>query len=88
MNEHNEIQIRRDNMKTSGVRIINFIKQNNKKTLFLFDIDGTLTPARQPIKNNMIEFLNKLSNHFDLAAVGGSDLPKLKEQLGPSMRNF
>lgn len=45
-------------------------------------MDGTLTPARQPIKKNMIEFLNKLSIQFDIGAVGGSDLIKIKEQLG------
>ena len=53
------------------------------KTLLLFDIDGTLTAARQTIKQNMIDCLKKASSYedIDLATVGGSDLPKAKEQL-------
>jgi len=53
------------------------------KTLLLFDIDGTLTAARKVIKENMIECLKKASSYddIDIATVGGSDLPKAKEQL-------
>ena len=53
------------------------------KTLLLFDIDGTLTPARQTMKQNMYDCLKKASQYedIDLATVGGSDLPKAKEQL-------
>ena len=53
------------------------------KTLLLFDIDGTLTEARKSIKENMIECLKKVSSYedIDIATVGGSDLPKAKEQL-------
>ena len=53
------------------------------KTLLLFDIDGTLTEARKPIKENMIECLKKNSFYedIDIATIGGSDLPKAKEQL-------
>ena len=53
------------------------------KTLLLFDIDGTLTPARQVMKPNMLECLKKASTYadIDLATVGGSDLAKAKEQL-------
>ena len=53
------------------------------KTLLLFDIDGTLTAARREIKENMIECLKKASSYedIDIATVGGSDLPKAKEQL-------
>ena len=52
------------------------------KTLLLFDIDGTLTPARKAISNDMFECLKKASSFkdIDLATVGGSDLPKAKEQ--------
>ena len=53
------------------------------KTLLLFDIDGTLTEARKAIKENMVECLKKVSTYedIDIATVGGSDLPKAKEQL-------
>jgi phosphomannomutase len=36
----------------------------------------------------MINFLKELTTHFDIAAVGGSDLIKLKEQLGSSFDIF
>ncbi len=45
-------------------------------------MDATLTPARQPIEENMIEFLKKLSKDYHIGAVGGSDFVKIKEQLG------
>lgn len=64
------------------------IKYKNQKTIFLFDVDATLTPARQPIEENMVEFLKKLSKKFPIAAVGGSDLNKLKEQLIDSINIF
>ena len=53
------------------------------KTLLLFDVDGTLTAARQSIKQNMIDCLKKVSSYddIDIATVGGSDLAKAKEQL-------
>ena len=60
------------------------------KTLLLFDIDGTLTPARKAISNDMFECLKKASSFkdIDLATVGGSDLPKAKEQLQSSIDLF
>ena len=53
------------------------------KTLLLFDIDGTLTAARREIKDDMIECLKKASSYedIDIATIGGSDLPKAREQL-------
>lgn len=51
-------------------------------------MDATLTPARNPIEENMIEFLKGIRKHYDIAAVGGSDLVKLKEQLGGSISLF
>ncbi len=36
----------------------------------------------------MIDFLKELSKHFSIAAVGGSDLNKLKEQLVDSFSIF
>lgn len=53
------------------------------KTLLLFDIDGTLTESRLIIKQNMIDCLKKAISYddIDIATIGGSDLPKAKEQL-------
>ncbi|XP_078123164.1 phosphomannomutase 2 isoform X2 [Sander vitreus] len=51
-------------------------------TLCLFDVDGTLTAARQRVTPSMAEFLQKLRNKVRVGVVGGSDLSKIKEQLG------
>ena len=46
-----------------------------------FDMDGTLTEARQIISQNMIDALTKLSNHCDICVVTGSEYSYVKEQL-------
>ncbi|CAN9510047.1 unnamed protein product [Ophioblennius macclurei] len=51
-------------------------------TLCLFDVDGTLTAARQCVTPDMAEFLQKLRARVRVGVVGGSDLVKIKEQLG------
>ncbi|XP_056308193.1 phosphomannomutase 2 [Danio aesculapii] len=51
-------------------------------TLCLFDVDGTLTAARQKATADMHEFLSKLKQRVKVGVVGGSDLDKIKEQLG------
>ncbi|KAK4528228.1 hypothetical protein GAYE_SCF53G6163 [Galdieria yellowstonensis] len=64
---------------------------NNKRmpkrtdTLALFDVDGTLTPSRCQASREMLEFLRKLRNEVYTAIVGGSDLAKQEEQLGPTI---
>lgn len=55
------------------------------KIVFLFDVDGTLTPARQKAPSETIEMLKKLRKHVYTAFVGGSDLEKQKEQIGPEI---
>jgi len=51
--------------------------------MFLFDIDGTLTPARQSIDPSMKKFLLELKEQkIILGVVGGSNFEKAKEQLG------
>lgn len=57
------------------------------KTLCLFDVDGTLTPARQLITPEMQKVLNALKKKCAIGFVGGSDLSKQKEQLGPNVVN-
>ena len=52
--------------------------------LLLFDVDGTLTPARKVIETEMLDCLKILVNRPDIhiGFVGGSDIYKQKEQLG------
>ena len=54
----------------------------SKRTLALFDIDGTLTPARKSQSAEMRAFMASLREKITVGVVGGSDFPKQKEQLG------
>ncbi|CAI5507360.1 unnamed protein product [Closterium sp. Naga37s-1] len=49
----------------------------------LFDVDGTLTPPRKLVEPEMVEFMQKLRKTVTVGIVGGSDLSKITEQLGP-----
>lgn len=50
--------------------------------LLLFDVDGTLTPARKSIEKDFEEFLyTKVKSKATIGVVSGSDLTKIKEQL-------
>ncbi|CAE6412777.1 unnamed protein product, partial [Rhizoctonia solani] len=51
------------------------------KKLVLFDVDGTLTPARQGVSKEMIELLREVRKKVVLGFVGGSDFGKISEQL-------
>lgn len=66
----------------------NKILNKDKKTILLFDVDGTLTPARNKIQQDMIDKLKEISKTVTIGAVGGSDLVKIKEQLGDSIELF
>lgn len=59
-----------------------------KKNIFLFDIDGTLTKSRNKIEPFMENFLLEISKTHDIGAIGGSDYPKAKEQLGDAIKLF
>ena len=48
---------------------------------YLFDIDGTLTPARQKIDSKFAEFFLKWIQTHSTYLVSGSDYPKLMEQI-------
>ncbi|KAL1747908.1 eukaryotic phosphomannomutase [Schizophyllum fasciatum] len=50
-------------------------------TLVLFDVDGTLTPARQGISPEMLQVLRAVRKQAVIGFVGGSDLAKITEQL-------
>lgn len=64
-----------------------FPDKENPKTLVLFDVDGTLTPARLTIGQEMKDTLEKLKKKVVVGFVGGSDLAKQVEQLGPNVIN-
>lgn len=55
---------------------------SNKRTLALFDIDGTLTPARGEQSAEIRSFMKQLRSKITVGVVGGSDFVKQKEQLG------
>ena len=57
---------------------------------FLFDVDGTLTPARQPIDKEFMEFflgwvLEKRNQRHRVLLVTGSDHDKTLEQIGQAL---
>lgn len=53
-----------------------------EEILLLFDVDGTLTPARKVIEPDFEEFLyTNIKSRATLGVVGGSDLVKIVEQL-------
>ncbi|OAF65654.1 hypothetical protein A3Q56_06638 [Intoshia linei] len=51
------------------------------KTLFLFDVDGTLTESRQKINEDIKNLLEKIQAKYPVAIISGSDLVKITEQL-------
>jgi len=53
-----------------------------KNTICLFDVDGTLTPARRTVSPEMLQLLSALRHKVAIGFVGGSDLAKQQEQLG------
>ena len=49
--------------------------------VFIFDVDGTLTPSRQKMTKEFKEFFQEWSKKNKFYLVTGSDLPKLQEQM-------
>jgi len=49
--------------------------------IFIFDVDGTLTPSRLMMTEEFAKFFDKWSNENKYYLVTGSDLDKTKEQL-------
>ena len=52
-----------------------------KPQALLFDMDGTLTDAREPISEEVMEIISSLPNSFVKHIVTGSDLTKVEEQI-------
>jgi len=57
--------------------------EKKKNVLALFDVDGTLTIPRGEATEEILEFLATLKGKITTGVVGGSDMPKQQEQLGP-----
>ena len=60
-----------------------------KRTMLLFDVDGTLTAPRLKMENDMRIILQRLKDKgYTIAVVGGSDRNKQIEQLGDFINEF
>lgn len=66
---------------------MSFAHKEKPDVLVLFDVDGTLTPARLTISDEMKATLEALRKKVVIGFVGGSDLAKQVEQLGPTVLN-
>ncbi|WPK23752.1 hypothetical protein PUMCH_000998 [Australozyma saopauloensis] len=64
---------------------MSFAHKERPDTLVLFDVDGTLTPARLTISPEMKQTLEALRKKVVIGFVGGSDLSKQVEQLGATV---
>ena len=49
--------------------------------IYIFDVDGTLTPSRRPITEDFEAFFSKWAKENTFYLVSGSNLEKIKEQL-------
>lgn len=58
---------------------------NRDKTIFIADMDGTLTPARLRMTEEFAKFLERFIDKHIFYIVSGSDLKKVKEQLPPNI---
>jgi len=56
--------------------------EGEKKIIILFDVDQTLTPARNTIQQDMLDTLKAVrAKGVHLGIVSGSDLSKVTEQV-------
>lgn len=62
--------------------------RKHPRKLCLFDVDGTLSLARQSITPEFHSLLAKLRHECVIGVVGGSDLKKVREQLQITERDF
>ena len=58
------------------------------KRIFMFDIDGTLTPPRLPMTKEMIEMFKGFCERHRVILVTGSDMSKVVEQVPEEIRNL
>ena len=55
--------------------------------IYLFDVDGTLTPARQPMSKDFAEFFADFCKKNVVYLCTGSDWDKVQEQVPPKVLN-
>jgi len=55
------------------------------KKIFLFDMDGTLTPPREQVESGIVKALKRLAEHVKIGIVTGSDMDYVEQQM---MRAF
>ena len=51
------------------------------KTIYIFDMDGTLTPSRREMTSDFEKFYSKWAKNHTFFLVSGSNLEKIKEQV-------
>jgi phosphomannomutase len=51
--------------------------------VYIFDVDGTLTPSRKPMTREFLKFFDTWSKENTFYLVSGSDLEKMSEQVPP-----
>lgn len=74
-------------MSTSPAKKPKMADGRDKTMIMLFDVDGTLTAPRKVITPEMTKFLREANKKIIMGTVGGSDLVKQVEQLGPNTLN-
>ena len=57
------------------------------KNIVLFDMDGTLTPARKPMGHDMFDALSLLAQYADIGIVSGSPFEYIREQCSQIFEN-
>jgi phosphomannomutase len=57
------------------------IKSSEIEVIYLFDMDGTLTPSRQPMTEKFAKWFYDFINKNETYIVTGSDIGKIKDQI-------
>ena len=58
------------------------------KKIYIFDMDGTLTPSRREMTSDFENFFSQWANKHNFFLVSGSDLEKIKEQVPEYILNL
>ena len=58
------------------------------KNIVLFDLDGTLTPAREAMDPGMLDDIESLQQYADVGIVTGSPFPYISEQAAEFLNQF
>ena len=58
------------------------------KNIFIFDMDGTLTPSRRKMTKDFEEFFSSWAENHTFFLVSGSNLEKIKEQVPEYILNL